>query len=70
MFSLQLKWFSSRGAAAPARSFETDGIKEARLNQPQSALMGGGGLPGTTGLALVMRQPPSRQSPLPRRKQI
>lgn len=69
MFSLQLKLFSSRGAAAPARSFETDGIKEARLNQPQSALMGGG-LPGTTGLALVMRQPPSRQSPLPRRKQI
>lgn len=42
MFSLQLKWFSRRGAAAPARSFETDGIKEARLNQPQSALMGGG----------------------------
>lgn len=44
-FSLQLKWFFSvsRGAAAPARSCETDGIKEARLNQPQSALMGGGG---------------------------
>lgn len=49
MFSLQLKWFSSRGAAAPARSFETDGIKEARLNQPQSALMGGGGCQGRLG---------------------